>query len=95
VGETITTDLANYNGNYTYGQVAKGVNRGKTTNVGSFPPNAFGLCDMHGNVWEWCLDHWHDNYEDAPLDGSAWLDNGGTTLLDEDRNLIATRIETP
>jgi formylglycine-generating enzyme required for sulfatase activity len=72
-GETITTDLANYNGNYTYGKGTKGEYRQETTTVGSFPANGFGLYDMHGNVWEWCEDHWHSDYEGAPTDGSAWL----------------------
>jgi formylglycine-generating enzyme required for sulfatase activity len=75
-GETITTDLVNYNGNYTYGQGSKGVYRKETTEVGSFGvANNFGLYDMHGNVWELCQDDWHSDYEGAPIDGSAWLNN--------------------
>ena len=72
-GNTITGELANYNASRTFANEPKGEYRGETTPVGQFPPNVFGLYDMHGNLLEWCLDDYHDNYEGAPTDGSAWI----------------------
>jgi len=78
-GDRLTPDQANFNGNYTYNGSAKGQYREVTTAVGQFPANAWGLYDMHGNVWEWCLDLWHENYINAPADGRAWTEQNTST----------------
>jgi formylglycine-generating enzyme required for sulfatase activity len=83
-GETITTELVNYDGNIPYddyGAAPKGENRESTTEVGKFPPNAFGLHDMHGNVWELCEDDWDLNYYRAPVDGRARINENKNRYL--------------
>jgi formylglycine-generating enzyme required for sulfatase activity len=70
-GETITPSVVNYDGNFPYANAAPGEFRSKTTPVGSFSANLFGLYDMHGNLCEWCLDEWINNYNDVFVDGSA------------------------
>ena len=74
-GVTISSELANYNGEDAYGSGTEGINRQETVDVDRFTPNAFGLYDLHGNVAEWCNDTWHDSYQNAPSDGSAWVDD--------------------
>ncbi len=72
-GDCITTSQANFAGPTPAQGCPRGEYRQRTVPVGSFAPNAFGLYDMHGNVWEWVQDCWNANYNGAPTDGSAWM----------------------
>jgi formylglycine-generating enzyme required for sulfatase activity len=74
-GRTITPKLAKY---FAQSENINSTSHQKTTQVGSFLPNAFGIYDMHGLVWEWCEDYDHDDYQDAPSDGSSWVNNGNS-----------------
>ncbi len=81
-GETLTDKVAIFNAARPYGAAPVGRTWNRTELVGALRMgvNGFGLADVHGNVWEWVEDPWHDDYADAPLDGRAWLVGGNPSL---------------
>ena len=71
-GETLTVEVANFNGEHVFAQEPRGFYRHVTTEAATFPPNAFGLYDMHGTLWEWCQDNWLEDYTASPRDGGSY-----------------------
>jgi formylglycine-generating enzyme required for sulfatase activity len=102
-GPSISTGQANYDGDFTFGDSAPGEDRGKTLVVDSFPPNPWGLYQIHGNVYDWVEDCYHDSYRGSPSDGTAWSSEDcdshvarGGSWLDDPRSLrSAYRLRLP
>ena len=81
-GNTISTSQANYDGSKTYGSGAKGLQLKQTVDIGMYPPNPFGLHDMHGNVWEWCMDWFDANYyKESPGTDPTGPPTGGSRVI--------------
>jgi formylglycine-generating enzyme required for sulfatase activity len=102
-GSSISTSQANYDGDFTYGDDARGEYRGKTLVVDAFLPNPWGLYQTHGNVYEWVEDCYHESYVGAPVNGAAWVSGdcifrvarGGSWLDDPISLRAAHRLRLP